>query len=195
MIYSQLREHFQQILNRDDCSDTLSDLFISMGVRRVERLLRTPLQKEIQTWVIASSFDGTLPVPNDYIGMVELLVDRVPIPRITASQAPLKNGFEFVNGSFKFNFTVPEGSTVELEYYSEFDKDVGPTDYTTWSLTISDLVIYAALTFASDYFMDVRKPDFQATMVSITKEIQDMADADAMSGGGMSITPYGGGII
>jgi hypothetical protein len=194
MIYSQLRDHFNQILNRDDCSDTLSDLFISMGVRRVERLLRTPLQKYIKTWVIPSDFTGSLSVPNDYIGMVELRVDDTSVPRIVGHQTELKTGFEFLNGQLKFNFTIDEGSIVTLEYYAEFDKDVGPNDYTTWSLTISDLAIYAALVFAADYFMDVRKPDFQSTMVSLTTEVQDMADVDAMSGGGMSITPYGGGV-
>jgi hypothetical protein len=194
MNYSELRSFFLDLLNRDDCDDQKADLFISLGLRRVERLLRTPLQKYTHHYLGSDLQDGAFQVPSNYIGIVELRVDGMPVPRITASQAMSKDGYEFREGQFIFNFTVGPDSDISLEYYTEFDKTVSDMAYSTYSVVISDLVVYSALVFAADLFMDVRRDSFQNTLTGLVTEVQQMSDAEAFSGGGMSLTPYGGGI-
>lgn len=193
MNYGELREQFKELLNRDDCTDSLADRFITMGLTRIERVLRTPLQRIIQSLTVDGSFDGAIYIPTDYLGLHQIRVNGYPIPRLIADQRD-RSGF-YIEGS-TFIFTVPlgDGDKIEVEYYNEFTANPSQIAITNYSYVLGDVVIYAALIFAADHFLDIRKADFNATFQGLVTEVQTMADLSEMSGGSMVITPYGGGI-
>lgn len=194
MNYGELRSHFLQILNRSDCSNDLADTFITSGLRRIERLLRTPIQRVVLDVVIDETTTASYPIPADYLGLHEMMVNGVHVPRIAPAQLEYFNGFHFAHNNFNFTPELQVGDTLTLEYYSEFTKGVSDGTTTAYSLILSDTVVYAALVFACTYFVDARKAEFAADFATMIQEIQLMADIDEMSGRGIVMTPYGGGI-
>jgi len=195
MNYGELRSQFLELLNRTDCTDTLADAFISMGLRRVERLLRTPLQRTTFSTTIGATWDATLAIPSDYIGLHEIRVDGVPIRRIAANQQDLLSGFWLEGFNFKFTDGLSQGQVISVTYYSEFAQGVLDSVTTTYSLVLNDVIIYAALFYAGDHFIDARKDAWGSTMKELVAEVQLMADMDEVAGGGLVMTPYGGGLV
>ncbi|MDQ2066738.1 hypothetical protein Q9295_10145 [Xinfangfangia sp. CPCC 101601] len=193
MDYTELRTLFHGFLNRDDCSDELADQFISMGLRRVERLLRTPLQKAIESFIIPEAFDGIVDVPRDYLGLIEVRLDGRPLKRLTSGQTDAMSGFKLGIDGFKLYGTFQPQSVIEIEYYAEFDKTPDPGGTTNYGLVLSDLVIFSGLIFAATYYTDARKAEFEQVAAALKAEIDEMSALDELAGG-LVVTPYGGGI-
>lgn len=192
MNYGELRSHFQDVLNRSDCSDQQADTFISMGIRRTERLLRTPLQKTTYEVTVDGTWPGYLAVPADFLSISYLQVNGVSVPRITAGQPD--GGYLIENARFYFKPDVTEGDVIKIIYYNEFAQGVGDAAITTYSAVIPDVIVYAALVFACDTFVDERKMTFEGTLGQIVQEVQAFADLDEMSGG-LAMAPQGEGLI
>ena len=46
MNYGELKTHFEALLNRSDITSSLTETFISQGISRIQRQLRTPLNEK-----------------------------------------------------------------------------------------------------------------------------------------------------
>ena len=57
------------------------------------------------------------------------------------------------------------------------------------TLVASSLIIYAALTFASDFYLDERAELFEAKYNQLLLEHQEMANDQEMNGGSQVIQP------
>lgn len=198
MNYGELRVQFMELLNRQDCSTSLADIFISMGVRRTERILRTPFQRRLITLTIGSDYTGNLTIPTDYLGLDWLKVNGRGIPRVSpnSDEKEIAHGhtpvFFIQNEKFLFRPELKTGDVVKINYYREtfiFEED---SDITPATIIIPDLVIYAALVFAADHFVDERRADFKEMFTSLHQEVQAQADLDAFSGGMVIQNPYEG---
>ena len=194
MNYGELRIKLLELLNRDDCTNAQADTFISMGLRRVERLLRTPIQKTTAEITVDGAWTGSYQLPSDFLGVYTVAVNDIPISRITRSQTDRLNGFRIEGARVYFYPDLQEGDEIEFVYYNEFLRGVADDTLTDYSVVLTDIAIYAALTFAGDHFEDARLDRWEGRLGSLVQETQMMADIDEMSGGGMMITPYGGGI-
>lgn len=194
MNYGELRTHFLDLLNRDDCSDALADRFISMGLRRVERLLRTPIQKTEKVVTVDSNWDDKVTIPSDYLGVYQITKDGVGIPRVSPLQSETVYGFYIERTNFVFNIPVNNGDEIKITYYNEFASGVSDGTQTDYSVVFPDITVYAALSFAGDYFEDARLDRWNNRFKEISNEAQMMADKDEIAGG-MSIRPMGGGIV
>jgi hypothetical protein len=194
MNYGELRAHFLDVLNRTDCTLAQANTFISMGLRRTERLLRTPIQKTVLELTVDDTWNGFLMIPSDYIGFYSISVNGVPVPRIVPSQLGMMNGFIVEHARFTFQPDLKPGDELKLIYYNEFTQAPPDDSIVDYSLVLPDLITYAALVFACDTFVDERKATFEGTLTALVQEVQTMSDQEEMSGGG-AITPYGGGII
>ena len=51
MNYGQLKEHFNDLLNRSDITSTLTTRFIDQGIARIQRQLRTPLNEKKKDFI------------------------------------------------------------------------------------------------------------------------------------------------
>lgn len=194
MNYGELRSQFLSLLNRDDCSDSLADTFITLGLRRIERRLRTPLQRATYEYTVPSEWDGKFTIPSNYLGLYKVTAKGYPLSRISQAQQDQYTGFWIQGPSFYFNVPLQQGEIISLEYYYEFPLSGSDTDVTGYSLVLSDVVMYAALVFAADHFIDSRKADYDTTFNILLEEVQQMADADDFAGGRF-ITPYGAGLV
>ena len=63
------------------------------------------------------------------------------------------------------------------------------TDENTLAAVASDLIIYGALTFAADFYLDERGPLFEQKFIQFLDEIQEQANDQEMNGGVQSIQP------
>jgi len=195
MDFGSLRTLFLEALNRNDCTNEQADRFIEMGLRRTERLLRTPLQKAVISYTIDNTYTGELPVPTDYLGIHLITVNGDVLPRISRTQKSDFSGWYIEDADFVMNSDISEGDIVKIIYFNEWAfPPVADGDITEYTLVLPDVIIYAALVFACSRFIDVRKQEFQNDLSALVQEVQMMADMDEFGGTGMQVTPQGGGI-
>lgn len=197
MTRAELRAYFKELLNRSDCTDIQADQFINLGIRRLERILRVPtMERRI---VYTSSGDGVYPIPNDYLELIGLFHANRRLERVTSSDAFLRpdSGDPAVFWREGPNYIVrpkpASGEEVVLIYYGEFE-ELGDEGYETFeSAVYPDAIIYSALTFAADFFIDERKPLFVDSLSQALTEIQASAEKDALAGHDMRLSsPYSG---
>jgi hypothetical protein len=194
MNYGDLRTHFQNHLDRDDCSDALADMFIGMGLRRIQRVLRTDLQRNSSEITVDEFWPSYFAYPADALVIYQVEVDGYPLPRITKGQTDDFVGFYIDDFQIKFSPEPAVDAVVKVTYYQAFDTNLADIDTANYIDSMFDASIYAALFFAADYFVDTRKSEWESTMGGIVQEIQIERDVAEMSGGDLVITPYGGGI-
>jgi hypothetical protein len=192
-----LRGYFKELLNRSDCSDAQCDQFIALGIRRIERTLRTPVLEKTQPYI--SDGTGEFPIPNNYIETIGLYYNDLRLERVTDSDA----GLRAVTGTpsvywregplFIIRSKPPAGETVKLRYYSEFTDPVIDSDEPAEWAIYSDAIIYSALLYAADFFVDDRKPLFAESFNTIISEIAQASERDEFSGRDLRLSsPFSG---
>ena len=186
MNYGEIRTQFKAILNRRDCSNALADTFLNQSLLRCTRELRTPAQEAEATMTVGSTFTG-FPVPADIIQSIAMMADTVSGQQRKVTYEPLARFLErdvYVGapayytriGNFYQLRPLPAEDTVlTLYYYGEFEQFAGDSDETVLSLIAPDLLIYAALSYAADYFMDDRAQAFEGRYAQIAQALQDQA--------------------
>jgi hypothetical protein len=187
MTYGEIRTQFKAILNRRDCTDALADTFLDQGMLRATRELRTPAQEAEATMTVADPFTG-FPVPADLIQIIAVMsettagqeskIEHRTLARFleldnTIAGSPLY--YTRINNSIQFRPRPAVGTVLTLYYYGEFEAFTGDSDETVLSLIAPDLLIYCALSYASDYFMDDRGQAFESRYVQIAQALQDQA--------------------
>jgi hypothetical protein len=198
----ELRNTFLTTLNRDDCTDDLADLFISQGLGRVERRLRSPMQKTTVTITVGDDWPGYTTIPNDFLSMDYIKVNGVTLgrrtpTRVTECDERGPNAFGWSDyyvedAKIKFLPSIAEGDIIEVRYYSTFDRGDADTDVTTASVIIPDVVMYAALIPAGVYFSDERLAEFKTMYGELLIEVIEQVALDEMSGGVTISNPYEG---
>jgi len=193
MNYADLRADFLGLLKRRDITETQADSFIQKAVNRVQRVLRIPpMEKSVcikYDGVIHK--DGQLAIPNDYLRLIAITA-KVPggreyevpqkalnavLPDRNLTGHPL--AFARRGGYWHFSPIPPVGTVFRIDYYDEFPKlQEGDSCYLTQGA--ADLVVYGALRYAADYFLDKRRDDFEMTFQGIKSEIEEQANADAL---------------
>lgn len=190
MNYGELKTHFQSILNRRDLTTSLRASFLEMAIARIQRELRAPLMEKSVEVTISDTYDG-LAIPSDYIALVALTVkdeeeklQRVDL-RIAQVEAETSQGnprvFARQGGKWILGPTPPENTVMRIDYYAEVGALVDDTDENTLTLIAPDLITYAALVYASEYFLDRRLEAFENRYKTILAELQSQSDFDELS--------------
>ena len=170
----EIRTHFKAVLNRSDITDALADTFINQGISRVQRTL-----------------------PNDYLEGIDFYSDSHALVKLPASEMldMQKQGTTgmphfFTREGGKINlYPVPAAGTMTVNYYAQFPALVSDSDTNNLVAVGSDVVIYSALTYAADYFLDERAPLFDGKYAQFMSEIQGQADDAELSGTLQAIRP------
>lgn len=187
MNYGEIRTQFKAILNRRDCSNTLADTFLNQALQRCTRELRTPAQEAQATVTVADPFTG-FPVPSNIIQTIAMMatvtggqqrkVEYYPLARfleLDNTGAGQPQYYTRIGSSFQFRPTPAADTELVLYYYGEFEPFADDNDETVLSLIAPDLLIYCALAYAADYFMDDRGQAFEARYGQIAQALQDQA--------------------
>lgn len=191
-----LRTHFKALLNRSDITDTLADTFIDQGIARIQRTLRVPSMEKQYTYTISGSTSFVM-VPTDFLEAISLYYDNHQLTRLPlaefltkkrSGQAGSPHYFTREGGKFLIDPTPDSGSLI-LSYYSDFTEMTQDSDENELAVFGSDLIIYSALTYAADYYLDDRAPLFEQKYTVFLTEIQEQANDAETSGTLQSIRP------
>ena len=193
--YLETKNQFLGLLNRRDITPTLVNTFMDFGVQRIQRELRVPAMEKL----ISVSTDGTsaFPVPGDLLEVIAIYTDdpvntqklvRCDLQSILDwAKAPGSPRFYYREGAY---FTIgpcpPAGTKIYVHYYVNASALSADSD-TNWITSIAPtLLVYAALSYAADYFLDDRKQLFEASYTQIAEQMQLMALQDELQNASIS---------
>lgn len=196
MNYGDLKTHFNNVLNRSDITASLTTTFIDQGIARIQRQLRTPMQEKLTTYTISSQ-TAFVELPNDFIEIISLYYDNTEISRIPMSRFRTlnKNTYSGTPQSFTrqqeklYLYPQPSSGEVILYYYGEFPALSSDTAENALTKVAPDLIIYSALTYASDYYLDERAVQFEQKYQGFMLELQEQANDQEVNGGTQVIQP------
>ncbi len=182
MNYGEIRTQFKNILNRSDCTNALADTFISQGLARSQRVLRTPANEKSTATTITTS-PGNIAVPSDLIEVISVDSDGkaitfLPTKRWLELDQDASGTPEYwtrMGAEIKFKPMPTAGKVITLYYYGEFAPFTDDSTETTLSAIAPDLIIYGGLSFAADYFLDERKDLFEQRYLGSVLELQEQA--------------------
>lgn len=191
-----LRTHFKALLNRSDITDALADTFIEQGEARIQRSLRIPAMEKRYNYTVTAATSYIL-VPNDFLEAISIYYDNHALERLPMSElltrkktgeAGAPHFFTREGGSFLLS-PEPSSGTVTVTYYAQFPAMTADTDENILAKIASDLIIYSALTYAADYFLDERSGLYEQKYIQFMTEIQEQANDAETSGTLQRIRP------
>lgn len=187
MSYGTVKSQFMGILNRRDITPSLVDTFMGFAIQRIHRELRVPPMEKL----VALTTDGSssLSVPSDLHEIISLHtndnVNRDKLVRtdaetiLTASREPgIPRFYHREVDKFYIGPVPPTGTTVYLNYFSDSSSLVADSDTNWLTEEAPVLLIYAALSFAADYFLDDRKMLFEQTYEQTRISLDNEAKQD-----------------
>ena len=196
MNYGDIKSHFDALLNRSDITPALTTLFIDQGISRIQRQLRTPLNESVTTYSITTQ-TASVTLPQDFLEIISLYQDHTELQRVpmskfreVATSVLAGNPQVFVRQQQEIRLhPQPTSGDLVLYYYGEFAPMVSNTDENNLAAVAPDLIIYAGLTYAADYYLDERRDVFETKYNQFLTEIQEQANDQEMNGGVQAIQP------
>jgi hypothetical protein len=195
---AEIRTQVQALLTRNDVTNDLLDTFIDQAVSRIQRTLRIPAMEKAVTYTVTDITPETLLIPNDFLSIKHLYIDGylleyLDVGRFIQMSYGATTGtprfYTRLQGQFQITPTPVKDSTVTLVYYGEIPDLVTDTDMNFLTEIAPDLLIYGALTFAAVYYIDERKPGFEAEFTRIYGEVEEQARIAEMEQSAMRIAP------
>lgn len=200
MNLAQLRTSLKAILNRNDCTDDLANTFISQAQTRIERTLRVPGMEaaNVTTGNTGVSTNQVF-MPADFLSLKHMytpdnfggtvLMEFKDLASFFRLQKQHGDGatprwYTRVGASYSICPALPPGNPLTLVYYATQSSLVVDNDTNFFSIATPDLLLYCALGFAADYFVDDRAQSFEMRYQGIYNEVEEqgrMTDADQSS--------------
>ena len=195
---SQIRTQFLALLNRNDCSNELADTFIEQSLARIQRTLRVPPMEKMETYTVNEETPETLILPEDFLNIKYLysgqtLLEYVDLGKLLGQypQVDTPRMYTRIQGSLKMYPTPVEGTQILMVYYGEIPDLTSDSSENFVSVIAPDLLIYGALSYAADYFIDERKPLFEETFNRVYGELVEQANLTDMSQSSLAMgTPF-----
>ena len=195
MAYVDVKNQFLGLLNRRDITPSLTNTFMQFGIQRIQRELRIPAMEKLANFVTDGTYN--VAVPGDYLEMLSIYTNTTTshtrLTRVDAQsildysqQSGIPQFYSRIGGNFVVGPVPPSGTSVFIYYYADASALVADSD-TNWITEIAPtLLIYAALSYASDYFLDDRKQMFEASYMQIAEQLQNMALQDELENASVS---------
>lgn len=191
-----IRTQIKALMNRNDFTDALANTFIDQATARIQRTLRIAPMEKMGLYTITAVTPDTLVLPNDFLNVKHLYTGDTVLEYVDLSKflgTPTTTGipriYTRIQGSLKVKPTPVMDSTVVLVYYGEIPDLVADSDETWLSVIASDLLIYGALTYAADYFIDDRKADFETRFAQIYAELEEQNRLGEMDQSAIRVQP------
>jgi len=196
MNLGSIKAHFKNLLNRSDVTDELVTTFIDQGITRIQRTLRVPSMEKKHIYSFSSEA-SQIALPTDFLEAIDVYYDHTALKRVPMTEmAARKEGNETGIPSYFSReqgvlllYPHPSSGSLTLNYYATFTDMVNDSDESILAKTASDLILYSALTYAADYYLDERSPVFSQKFVEFMSEIQEQAYEEEQSGSIQSIRP------
>jgi hypothetical protein len=203
MNYGQVKAQFTAVLNRRDITPTLTEAFVKNAIQRAQRSLRVPaMEKSVVVSFLKD--DPNIDLPGDLLQLINVVWDQdTPYEATKLQREDLHNILNLRNQvGTPYAYARQDGGlligpkpwadgTIRMDYYADFSNLVADTD-TNWLTEIApDLIVYGALSFASDYYLDNRRDQFEERYNSAMMELTNQMQLDELSGGAAIAPTYG----
>lgn len=196
MNYGELKTHFKAVLNRSDITPALTSTFINQGIARIQRQLRTPINERKADYTITGATPSII-LPNDFLEIISLYMGKYELNRIPMSRYRELNDSPYTDNPQYFTreqqnlllFPQPSDGVLTLYYYCDFPPLVNDADENDLTAVASDLIIYSALTFSADYYLDERSTIFEQKFNQFLTEIQEQSNDQELNGSTQAIMP------
>lgn len=193
-----LRAQLKALLNRNDCTNTLADTFIDQAVGRIQRTLRIPPMERAAVVSFSDALPDSFVLPSDFLEFIDLYhedefggVKLKQVPRSQFLSFPKTVGqpvmYIRTGGSVQVKSIPKPGTTLTMLYYAELTDLTADTDTNEISDIAPELIIYAALSFAADYFVDERKEAFEGVYSRTYQELDEQARKLEFSGNDLAV--------
>jgi hypothetical protein len=200
-----IRNQIKGLLARNDTTDSIIDNFIDMAVAKIQRTLRVPAMEKMLITTAAAEEPQILVLPNDFLRLKHLYLSNasrnwpIEYKDVTSfMQMPDAPGntpkyYTRVQGTLLLKPAPAAGTQITMVYYGEIPDLVADTDSSWLSDIAPDLLIYTALAFAADYYIDDRKEAFSSVAEQAFRELLDQAYEIEMAQEGLVVsTSYAG---
>lgn len=201
MNYGQVKAQFQAILNRRDITATLTDNFIKQSIQRAQRVLRVPaMEKSVEIDTAAN--EEMVDVPGDLLGLINILwqdssgywhkLSRRDLGYVYAQRQYIANAAYYArqDGDFVLAPQPITAGKVRIDYFADFS-DLNTDTDTNWFTEIApDVIIYGALSYAADYYLDSRRDSFEARFIAGVDELLTQMQIDELSAGAAMAPAY-----
>lgn len=196
MNYGDIKTHFNNLLNRSDITSALTTTFIDQGIQRIQRSLRVPLMDSTNYYDIASQ-TASITLPDDFLEIMDIYhgsqhLQRVPLSTMLDYKRDNRSGTPLYftrENSELLLYPEPASGRVTLNYYGQFPAMSADSDENNLASVAPDLIIYAGLTYAADYYLDERAEVFEAKYIQFMTELQEQANDQELAGTIQSIQP------
>ena len=202
MNLSQITTQFTGLMNRRDLAgnSSLVTNFLAAAQTRINRDLRCPANEKWVNITIASNYTG-LVIPNDYLELIGIYPNADW--RVRCRMEKLERVLNYAafgtdrsllyarqGGQWILGPAPNVGDVITLGYYAEVPALVNPTDTNIVSLIAWDLIVYAALSYAGEFYNDKRTGAFEARYQQILADLNDMGSDDELNEGHMEPCHY-----
>jgi hypothetical protein len=192
-----IRDQFIKTLGRNDITPELANVFLDQAISRIQRTLRVPAMEKIVEFVTVLN-QRSIIIPGDFLSMKEFYsgeneVTYLPMGRFLArSRDPGEpQNYTRAGGELLLSPRPTVGTELTLIYYGEIPDLVEDADTNFLCAIAPDLLVYGALCFAADHFVDDRKQAFEDGFTRIYSELEEQALLVEMQQIGPAITaPY-----
>ena len=196
MNYGEVKSHFEALLNRSDNTSALTETFIDQGIRRITRQLRSAMNEKVQVFTLSAQ-TASFTLPSDFLEIISLYYKDRELIRLPNSRFR-----EFADNPFVgkpdyftrqqeaiFIHPQPADGDLTLYYYGDFDALSADSDSNALTETAPDLLIYAALTYAADYYLLEQAGLYEQKYQAFLAEIQNQADDQELLGSTQQVAP------
>jgi hypothetical protein len=198
MNYGDIQTQFLATLNRRDCTTAQAKAFIQQGIMRLQRELRCPANEQNSTYTVTNSYNG-VPIPSDLLELISIIplttsggvntsslerLDKVDISRAMrrAVNPGIPACYARDGGRWVLGPAPSTGDTIAVKYYAESTPLVNDSDTNTVATMAWDLIMYAGLVPAADYFGHKKRDDWEGYYGTLLQQLNNMADEDEMNG-------------
>ena len=197
MNYGEAKAQFQALLNRRDITPSLVTTFMKSSIQRVQRVLRIPMMEKAIRITVGTDFDG-LTIPGDFLQLISMTANGSQLRqasldevlRIQENETGEPRVFHRLLNKFLIAPNPSVGTQIRVDFIADFGEITSDADEPTLLEVAPDLVIYGALVFAANYYLDQRIETFETTFQTLLAEYMAQAYDDAMAGGAMISPAY-----
>lgn len=193
---AQIRTQLRALLNRNDCTNDQADAFIEQAVSRIQRTLRIPPMEKQEVITTNEDSPTLIVLPEDYLSIKHLYTEEEMLEyRDVATFIKLDLGagipkyYTRIQGGIQLKPTPPVGTVVNLIYYGEIPDLVNDSDENFLSIIAPDLLVYGALTYAADFFVDDRRQMFEERYSAVYNEVEEQSRLTEMEQATLAIQP------
>ena len=191
----EVRSLIKGLINRTDCTDSLTNQFIALAEKNIQRGLRLPfMEKGLQLTGEGAGAEA-FEIPADYIELVNIASDNGLLTRVSLDQLlrhPKTGDPKYFcrdRGFWRFRPFINGASPVIVTYYAEMGSLTNDTDTTALSDIAPDLLAYTTASLLCDYFVDDRKPGFDQMAQDAFLSLQSQFYDQEISGGETVMQP------